>query len=308
MKARSPEVVFNVSFHVSTTQTQYDSWECGFHTFGNMVCEGSGLSTRVSAHVAKKIRIWLGVMCWMSGSLEINLSAEQLHQAPAFLKKYICESSSLNGQTRMCSPSEDTSKCIPLILDTLKSLLSSEHALPVQYEELLVSAHIGLDNVAHHILTTTSPLTKGQSSGGEQLAAGSKTIHSNSKVKLENGCDIHNPGGKREFFFFSGTPGSAKLDSTLRPGSSAQQPLLSQFFVKPQYYSDTPTTAPMLKKRPRGRPKGPTHSSTVVDGKRKQEFTKLPSQKIWDEWCGILPWLEHDKDEQGNIFLLCSMC
>ena len=182
-----------------------------------MVCEGSGLSTRVSAHVAKKIRIWLGVMCWMSGSLEINLSAEQLHQAPAFLKKYICESSSLNGQTRMCSPSEDASKCIPLILDTLKSLLSSEHALPVQYEELLVSAHIGLDNVAHHILTTTSPLAKGQSSGGEKLAAGSMTSHSNSKVKLENGCDIHNPGGKREFFFFSGTPGSAKLDSTLRP-------------------------------------------------------------------------------------------
>jgi hypothetical protein len=70
---------------------------------------------------------------------------------------------------------------------------------------------------------------------------------------------------------------------------------------------ETSTTAPMIKKRPRGRTKGSKNPSTV-DGKRKKEFTKLPSEKIWEQWCGILCWLGNDTDMDGDIFLFCSMC
>ena len=50
-----------------------------------MICEGLGLMARVSTHLVESIRIWMEVLCWMSGDLTIELSSQQVEQAQTFL-------------------------------------------------------------------------------------------------------------------------------------------------------------------------------------------------------------------------------
>ena len=85
MRERSPGVQCKVALYASTQKTQFDGNGCGFFTFGNMICEGLGLTARVSANRVENIRIWIGVLCWMSGDLTIEMSSRKIRQAPTFL-------------------------------------------------------------------------------------------------------------------------------------------------------------------------------------------------------------------------------
>ena len=85
MRGRSPGIKCEVALYASTHKTQFDGTGCCFFLFGNMICEGLGLMARVSTHLVESIRIWMEVLCWMSGDLTIELSSQQVEQAQTFL-------------------------------------------------------------------------------------------------------------------------------------------------------------------------------------------------------------------------------